>query len=49
MKAACDELYAIKLVDTLSIDNPLFHPAALLPVAMMQPVQAARAPSSIAR
>ena len=45
MKVARDELYAIKLVDTLSIDNPLFQPAASLPAAMMQPVQAARARS----
>ena len=48
MKVACNELYAIKLVDTLPIDNPLFQPAALLPAAMVQPTQAATAPSLIA-
>ena len=48
MKVANNELYAIKLVDTLSIDNPLFQPAAMLLTAMMQLVQAAKAPSSIA-
>ena len=48
MKLAHNELYAIKLVDTLSVDNPLFQPAALLPAATMQPAQGARAPSSIA-
>ena len=45
MKVARDDLYAIKLVDTLSIDNPLFQPAASLLTATMQPAQAARAPS----
>ena len=30
VKVACDDLYAIKLVNTLSVDNPLFYPAALL-------------------
>ena len=48
MKVAHDDLYAIKLVDTLFVDNPLFQPAASLPTAMMQPAQVARAPSSIA-
>ena len=48
MKVAHDELYAIKLVSMLSIDNPLFQPGALLLAAMMQPVQTATAPSSIA-
>ena len=48
MKVACNKLYAIKLVDMLSVNNPLFQPAALLPAATMQPAQAARAPSSIA-
>ena len=43
MKVARDELYAIKLVDALSIDNPLFQPAASLLAAMIQPAQAARA------
>ena len=37
VKVAHNELYAIKLVDTLSVDNPLFQPAASLPEAMMQP------------
>ena len=35
VKVACDELYAIKLVDMLSTDNPLFKPAALQPAATM--------------
>ena len=46
MKVACDELYAIKLVNTLSVANLLFQPAASLPTATMQSAQAARAPSS---
>ena len=45
MKVARDDLYAIKLVDMLSIDNLLFQPAASLPTAMMQPAQVARVPS----
>ena len=49
VKVARDDIYTIKLVDTLSIDNPLFQPAASLPTAMMQPAQAARAPNSTAR
>ena len=48
VKVARNELYAIKLVNMLSVDNLLFHPAALLPEAMIQPGQAAIAPSSIA-
>ena len=48
MKVALDELYTIKLVDTLSVNNPLFQPAASLPAATMHPAQAATAPSSIA-
>ena len=48
VKVACNELYAIKLVDMLSIDNLLFQSAALLPAAIMQLVQAATAPSLIA-
>ena len=48
MKVAHDELYTIKLVDTLSINNPLFQPAALLLAATMHLAQAATAPSSIA-
>ena len=48
MKVVCDELYAIKLVDMLSIDNPLFQPAVLLSAATMQLAQTAIAPSSIA-
>ena len=48
MKVAHDQLYAIKLVDTLSVDNPPFQPSASLPTATMQPAQAVRAPSSIA-
>ena len=45
MKVAHDDLYATKLVVTLSVDNPLIQPAALLPAVMMQLAQAARAPS----
>ena len=48
VKVAHNELYTIKLVDMLSVNNPLFQPAALLPEATMQPVQVATAPSSIA-
>ena len=48
MKVACNELYAIKLVNMLSIGNSLFQPAASLPAAMMQMAQEARAPSLIA-
>ena len=48
VKVTRDELYAIKLVNMLSVDNPLFQPAVLLPAAMMQPAQAVTALSLIA-
>ena len=48
VKVACNELYAIKLVNMLSVNNLLFQPTASLPAAMMQPAQAATDPSSIA-